>query len=144
VIENAGSVAVALPSDTAIAMLEYVVASLAAGVPLSPPVAVLNVAQDGLFAIEKVSVWPSGSDAVGVNAYAWPTVTDDGGVPLMTGARFVDWTVIEKAGSEDDTLPSLTLMTMLDVVPTLALAGVPDSVPLALSNVAQVGRFWMA
>ena len=90
VIENTGRVAVALPSDALIAIFEVVVTSLAAGVPLNRPVVVLNAAHDGLFAIENVSVWPSGSDAVGVNAYAWPDVTDDGGVPLMTGARFVD------------------------------------------------------
>jgi len=59
-------------------------------VPLSRPVEVLNAAHDGLLAIENVSAWPSGSDAVGVNEYAWPDVTEDDGVPLMTGARFVD------------------------------------------------------
>ena len=64
VIEKAASVAVAVPSETAIAMLEWVPADV--GVPLSRPVAVLNVPQAGLFEIEKLRVCPSGSDAVGV------------------------------------------------------------------------------
>ncbi len=38
----------------------------AEGVPVSAPVVLLNVAHDGLLVIENVSVWPSGSLAVGM------------------------------------------------------------------------------
>ena len=40
-------------------------------------------------------------------------------------------TVIENAASAALALPSLTLMTMFEYVPTLALVGVPDSWPVA-------------
>ena len=56
VIEKAASVAVAVPSDAAIATLEWVPADV--GVPLSRPEAVLNVAQPGLFAIAKLEGLP--------------------------------------------------------------------------------------
>ena len=48
-------------------MLENVPILVFAGVPESCPVRLLKVAQDGWFAIENVSVSPSGSLAVGVN-----------------------------------------------------------------------------
>ena len=48
-------------------MFEYVPTWASAGVPDSIPVVLLNVAQEGLFAMPKLSDWPSGSDAVGVN-----------------------------------------------------------------------------
>ena len=66
VIENAGSAVVAAPSDTEITMPVYEPTLAAVGVPLKRPVVELNVAHDGRFAIENVSVWPSGSEAVGV------------------------------------------------------------------------------
>jgi hypothetical protein len=53
------------PSDTVILMPDVVPAAL--GVPLSFPVPVLNVAHEGLFEMENLSVLPSGSFAVGVN-----------------------------------------------------------------------------
>jgi hypothetical protein len=37
--------------------------------------------------------------------------------------------------------PSLTEMTMLEYVPTFALAGVPETVPVAMLKVAHDGRF---
>jgi hypothetical protein len=40
------------------------------GVPLTSPVAMLKVAQDGLFATEKLSEVPPPFVAVGLNAYA--------------------------------------------------------------------------
>jgi hypothetical protein len=40
-------------------------------------------------------------------------------------------------------LPSLTLMTMFENVPTCVDVGVPDSCPVTLLNVAHTGRFWM-
>ena len=58
----------ALPSDTAIAMLEYVPADPTGGMPLSSPVLVVNVAQAGLFEMLNVSESPSGSLADGSNA----------------------------------------------------------------------------
>ena len=64
------------------------------------------------------------------------------GVPLIdTGcAEAVTW--ILNAGSEADACPSLTLITMFENVPTLELEGVPLTVPVAMLNVAQLGRFW--
>jgi hypothetical protein len=45
------------------------------GVPLSWPVPASNVAQSGLFAIVKVRVSPSASEATGVKEYVWPAIT---------------------------------------------------------------------
>jgi hypothetical protein len=139
VIENTGSVAVALPSDTAMAMLEYVAASPAAGVPLNRPVDALNAAHDGLLTIANVSVWPSGSDAVGVNEYAWPEVTEDCGVPLIVGGLFAACTVMENAGSVAVAVPSVTLIEMLAYVAASLAAGVPLSRPVEVLNVAHDG-----
>ena len=63
---NGASDTWAIPSETRIVMFEYVPMFAAVGVPVSCPVDVLNVAHDGLFTIEKVSAWPSASNAVGV------------------------------------------------------------------------------
>ncbi len=83
--------------------------------PLKRPVDVLKLAHDGLFAIEKVSACPSGSDAEGWNEYAAPTVAELAGVPEMVGAPFdVDFTVIENAGSEAVETPSEARITMLE------------------------------
>ena len=111
VIANAGSAADALPSLTLITMLLCVCAAL--GVPCSAPVLILNVAQVGRLLILNVSVPPSGSFAVGVNAYAVPTVAVVGGVPEIVGGWFAALTMIENAGNDADALPSLTLITML-------------------------------
>ena len=46
------------------------------GVPDKRPVVALNVAQTGLLATENVSAFPSGSEALGWNAYGWPAVTE--------------------------------------------------------------------
>jgi hypothetical protein len=45
-----------------------------------------------------------------------------------------------KGGRDADNCPSLTLITMLEKVPTLEPAGVPLSVPFVELNVAQGGR----
>ena len=99
-IANAGREAVRLPSLTLMLMFEYVPVCALLGVPDSLPVVVLNVAQAGLFVMLNVSVLPSGSFAVGVNAYATPVLTDVGGVPEIVGGLFVVppevLTVIEK------------------------------------------------
>jgi hypothetical protein len=62
---NDASDAEELPSDTLILTPDVVPVAL--GVPLSFPVPVLKLAQEGLFEMENVSVLPSGSFAVGVN-----------------------------------------------------------------------------
>ena len=60
--------------------------------------------------IENVSVWPSGSDAVGWNEYACSAVTVVAGVPLIDGALFAAATVMVKGASVAVAAPSLTLM----------------------------------
>ena len=85
---NAGSDAVRVPSLTVMTMPAVVPTSPAPGVPDSAPVLVLNAAHAGLFVMLKVSVLPSGSLAVGVNAYAFPGMTVIPGVPLIVGTRF--------------------------------------------------------
>ena len=52
-------------------------------------------------------------------------------------------TVIEKGASGTLVVPSLTLMVMLAKVPTLAVVGVPDRVPLLGSKLAQAGMLLM-
>lgn len=63
---NGASDTWAIPSVTRIVTFEYVPMFAAVGAPESCPVEVLNVAQDGRFTIEKVSAWPSASEADGV------------------------------------------------------------------------------
>src|SRR5262245_27627561 len=75
-------------SLTPMPMLENVPTFAAVGAPANRPVAVLNVAQAGRFVMLKVSVPPSGSLAVGVNAYAVPAVTNAGGTPAIVGGWF--------------------------------------------------------
>jgi hypothetical protein len=73
-------------------------------------------------------------------------MTEAGGVPEITGARFEGvalLTAIENAGSVAADCPSLTLITMLPKLPTLPLVGVPASRPVLVLNVAQLGRFAM-
>ena len=48
-------------------------------------------------------------------------------------------TVIAKAGSDADPDPSLTLITMPEVAPTLASVGVPLRLPVPLLNAAHEG-----
>jgi len=67
VIVNAGREAVATPSVTLITIPGSVPTSVAAGVPLSCPVAMLKLAHEGLTLIENVRPLPAGSLAVGVN-----------------------------------------------------------------------------
>src|SRR5690349_5459422 len=127
-------------------VMREVPTAAAVGVPLRRPVVALKFSQLGLPVIENCSVLPSGSDAVGVNVYAWPTVTLVRGVPEMVGARLagaVVATVIENAGSDTVSVPSLTEITMPEVVPTLFEAGVPVSMPVAGVNVAQLGLLVM-
>ena len=65
-------------------------------------------------------------------------------MPEIVGAVFVGATATArtsmlKAGSEADRPPSLTLMTMFDVVPTSPEPGVPLSWPVEALKLAQEG-----
>ena len=93
----------------------------------------------------KPSVLLSASAAVGRKLYAWPTVTDVAGVPLIVGARFADEppTVIENRGSPALMLPSLTRISMFEYVPAFAAVGVPVSCPVMLLKDAHAGRLMM-
>jgi hypothetical protein len=70
-------------------------------------------------------------------------VTLVAGVPEIVGATFGAVTVIEKDGNDLVELPSLTRITMPDVVPTFAAAGVPLSRPVVVLNEAQAGLLWI-
>ena len=139
VIVKAARLAEALPSDTEITMFEVLPTLAAAGVPLRRPVDVLKLAHDGLLVIENVRVCPSGSEAVGVNEYACPTVTEVAGVPLMVGAPLLAATEIANAGSDALAAPSVTEITIFEVLPTLAAAGVPLSRPVDVLKLAHDG-----
>jgi len=67
-MEKGASEAVICPSLTVMTMLANVLISAVVGVPVSAPVALLKLAQEGLFAIVKLSVSPSASLAEGENA----------------------------------------------------------------------------
>jgi hypothetical protein len=72
-----------MPSETLMMMLPKV--PLTVGVPVNAPVVVLNDAQFGRFWTLKTSAAPAPPTAVGVNAYAVPTVAVVRGVPEMVG-----------------------------------------------------------
>ena len=57
------------------------------------------------------------------------------------GATVAATTVIENAGREALELPSVTVMTIPEDVPTALLCGVPVKAPVELSKLAQLGRF---
>src|ERR1700733_2077308 len=50
-------------------------------------------------------------------------------------------TAMLKGASDAEAKPSLTLITILEYVPTLALVGVPQSSPVLLLKLAHDGRF---
>ncbi len=142
---NVGSGTLVVPSLTLITMFEYVPTFAVAGMPLSCPVVVLNVAHEGLLEMANVSVLPSASDAAGWNEYCAPACTVVAGVPvilggvLVGGAAGIAVTVIANAASATLVVPSLTLMTMFGKLPTLLLAGVPLSSPVEVLNDAHDG-----
>ena len=113
--------------------------SLVCGVPDNSPVTTLNDAQPGRFCTLKVIGSLFGSDAVGTNEYAVPAVTDDDGVPLIVGAAFAAFTVIEKTGKEAVKTLSETVMAIPAYVPSSPDCGVPASCPVDELNVAQPG-----
>jgi hypothetical protein len=121
VIVNGLSDADSWPSLTLITILLYEPTCELLGVPVSAPVAMLKVAQAGLLLTEKEIGLPSGSLAVGWKEYALPAVTLVGGDPEITGGWFVGvgaFTVIENAGNDAESWPSLTLMMMFPYVAT--------------------------
>ena len=67
---KAGRETLVVPSLALMAMFEYVPTSAAVGVPDSSPVAVLKVAQTGVFLMLKASAAPLGSVVAGVKLYA--------------------------------------------------------------------------
>lgn len=143
-IANGASAALADPLLTEITIFEYVPAAV--GVPDSVPVAMLKVAQAGMFWTLKESAAPA-SLACGVKAYAVPTVSVVAGVPVMLGGALTGGgaaavaadTLMVKGASDAAAKPSLTLITMLREVPALALVGVPESCPVVLLKLAQEG-----
>src|SRR6185437_15943283 len=82
-IENAGRAAFAVPSLALMTIFEYMPVLVDAGVPLRAPVAMLKLAQEGLFCTLKASVLPLESFAVGWNRYDCPACTEVGGEPLI-------------------------------------------------------------
>jgi len=60
-------------------------------------------------------------------------------VSVTVGVTTAEVTWIENAGSEALALPSLTLITMPEVMPTFAAVGVPLKLPLATLNTAHEG-----
>jgi hypothetical protein len=137
-----------VPSLAEITILENVPTFEEVGVPVSAPVDVLNAAQLGRFAIDQVSVRPSGSEPVGRNEYALPTVTEVAGVPLTTGARLVvppldlATTAMENAGKLAVPVALLTEMRMFEYVP--GVVGVaPSRRPVYTENLAHAGLLTM-
>ena len=60
-------------------------------------------------------------------------------LPVVGGGAVLPVTVIENGERLADERPSVTVIVMFEVDPTLAEAGVPLSVPVAVLNDAQVG-----
>ena len=54
-----------------------------------------------------------------------------------------DATLMLNGDSAADWVPSLTLITMFENVPTLELPGLPVSAPVEPLNLAHDGMFWM-
>ncbi len=100
----------------------------------------MNEAQLGLLAMLNVSASPLASLALGVNAYAVPTVAVVDGVPVIVGGALRAETLIVNGGSDVDTFPSLTPITMLAKVPTDVAVGVPANAPVLALKVAHAGR----
>ena len=103
------------------------------------------MAQDGLLSTLKLSVSRFASLATGVNEYAVPTFAVFSGVPEIVGAEFVATAaaaVMENVGRRDaEVTPSVTMIMIEDAVP--AAVGVPESRPVDVLNVAQLGLLRM-
>ena len=86
VMAKAGSETLELPSLTLITIFEWLPATV--GVPLKRPLVVEKVAQVGRLTIEKDSLSPLTSLAIGRNEYIFPTCTIGLGVPDIVGGAF--------------------------------------------------------
>jgi len=86
-----------------------------------------NITHVGLLVIENSSFNPFGSEAVGRNEYALPTVATTGALPLIIGGTSGSArTVIENGGRYAVEVPSVALIEILPNVPTFVVgAGVP-------------------
>src|SRR6185437_12630032 len=82
-IEKAGRAALAVPSLALMTIFEYMPVLEDVGVPDRAPVAMLKLAQEGLFCTLKDSVAPLESLAVGWNLYVCPACTEVAGEPLI-------------------------------------------------------------
>jgi len=60
---------------------------------------------------------------------------------IVASTELPDLTVIENGESAAIAAPSVTEMTTSAKVPTSVAAGVPESVPVAVSNLVQAGWF---
>jgi hypothetical protein len=99
---NAARDARVVPSLTLMAMLLYVPALAAVGVPESCPVAILKLAQAGLLVTLKVSVAPLWPAACGVKLYTDPATAVVIGVPVIVGGVVaVDDDVVEVVDVEE-------------------------------------------
>lgn len=149
-IENAGSDALDTPSETRMMMLLYFPMCDVDGVPPRRPDVLLNHAQAGLFEIEKVSVLPSGSEAVGRNEYVTPTVALVAGAPDMTGgllaaAEGAEWTRLARARRvetriERDARGRVKAMGVVTPSQPLAAAAMHGVCPKLLGADVQCGR----
>jgi hypothetical protein len=96
--------------------------SLSAGVPVIAPLVGSKDAQGGRLAIEKVSVWLSGSATPGTKLYEEPATTVTAGVPEMLGG--VSGVV---AGGLAGGLTGGGDASVLEVLSAAAVAGVVES-----------------
>ena len=143
-MENGGSDAASMPSDAVMTILLVVPTSPAFGVPEIRPELTSNAAQAGRPAMLNERRSPSASEEAGVKEYVVPTSTCLAGDPEIEGARLVALTRMVNDGNAAEDFPSLTTISIGPAKPASARVGVPLSDPVAVSNVAHVGLFWMA
>src|SRR4026209_2094386 len=87
-----------------------------------------------------VSGSPSASLAYGVYEYDCPATTLEAGEPVIVGARFgASVTAMPHGASSLNVVPSVTLITMPEYVPTWAADGVPLRRPVEASKFAHAG-----
>ena len=139
VMLKGGSELEATPSLTLSTMLEYVPVCVLAGVPESWPVAMLKLAQAGMFVIENDRLLPDGSVVVGVNEYPVPAATLVGGVPDMVGGEAETLTVTDRLALPPGPLQVSVKAVVVLSAPVFAVPLVcllPDQPPEAVQLVA--------